>query len=195
MITALFVDAKGPYMNDSRIDAWDSERDATLYQGPNPVIAHPPCQRWCQLAAVNQARYGLPIGADGGLFEFALAAVRKYGGLVEHPAYSIAYKHFGILRPSKQGWARSPCGGWVCQVAQRNYGHRARKLTWLYLYGYQGVPPDLIWGNGPKPEAWISADRPLSEMDTPMMMNKRERLLTPAAFKELLISLVGNCKV
>ena len=30
------------------IDPWDEGRDARLYRGPHPVIAHRPCQRFDQ---------------------------------------------------------------------------------------------------------------------------------------------------
>lgn len=47
MIAALYIDAaRGPYTNMPGIDAWGIERDATLYPGPHPVIAHPPCGPW-----------------------------------------------------------------------------------------------------------------------------------------------------
>lgn len=45
MIAALFVETNGCYFNQPGIDPWDIKRDACLYAGPHPVIAHPPCQR------------------------------------------------------------------------------------------------------------------------------------------------------
>ena len=60
-VAALFVQPDGCYSSAPEVDLWDEARDARLYAGPHPVVAHPPCARWCQLAPVNQARYGLAI--------------------------------------------------------------------------------------------------------------------------------------
>jgi hypothetical protein len=44
MIAALYVEKNGCYFNLPGVDPWDVKRDARLYDGPYPVIAHPPCQ-------------------------------------------------------------------------------------------------------------------------------------------------------
>lgn len=63
MIAALFVATGGCYFGLPEVDPWDEKRDARLYAGPWPVVAHPPCARWCKpLAWVNQTRYGLRVG-------------------------------------------------------------------------------------------------------------------------------------
>lgn len=80
MIAALFVQTNGVYFGDPEIDPWDEERDARLYAGPYPVVAHPPCSRWCRLAGLVEARWGHKRGDDGGCFAAALASVRKWGG-------------------------------------------------------------------------------------------------------------------
>jgi hypothetical protein len=80
MIAALFVDERGPYVGLPNVDAWGLTRDARTYAGPHPVVAHPPCNVWCQLAHINQARYGHIVGEDGGCFASALASVRRWGG-------------------------------------------------------------------------------------------------------------------
>lgn len=73
MIAALYVDPNGPYPSLLGPGmCWDAARDARTYPGPWPVIVHPPCARWGPLAAVNQKRWGTPIGSDGGLFAHAL---------------------------------------------------------------------------------------------------------------------------
>lgn len=58
VIAALYVDRRGPYWDREGVDAWDIERDARLYKGPHPVVAHPPCHLWVNMAAVNWKRYG-----------------------------------------------------------------------------------------------------------------------------------------
>jgi hypothetical protein len=49
-VAALLVEADGVYANLPGVDCWDEARDARLYDGPYPVVAHPPCQRWCRFA-------------------------------------------------------------------------------------------------------------------------------------------------
>lgn len=75
MIAALFVQPDGCYSSVDGIDAWPESRDARLYSGNMPVIAHPPCQLWGALAAVNYKRWGGEHnrpGNDGGCFQSAL---------------------------------------------------------------------------------------------------------------------------
>lgn len=190
MIAALYVAKDGCYYGLDGIDPWDITRDARAYAGPHPVVAHPPCDRWCQMAPVNQARYGHKVGDDGGCFEAALNAVRTWGGVLEHPAVTLAWPAFGLPRPEPAGgWQRTFCGGWVAHVEQRHYGHRARKATWLYGYGIE--PMSLSWGRGPAPEAWISADRPRAVLQAMGIgqLSKKEAKATPTAFRDLLISI------
>lgn len=75
LVSALFVQEDGCYSTDERIDAWPEHRDARLYNGNLPVVAHPPCQLWGAMAAVNYARWGGEHnrpGNDGGCFAAAL---------------------------------------------------------------------------------------------------------------------------
>jgi hypothetical protein len=146
MIAALFVNPKGIYSGLPDVDIWDEARDARLYDGPWPVVAHPPCARWCRLAGLVQARWGYKKGDDGGCFASALASVRRWGGVLEHPAYSDAFAAHGLPAPSG-AWQRTICGGWVCHVEQWHYGHAAKKATWLYAFGV--VPLSLNWGRTP----------------------------------------------
>lgn len=97
MVAALFVETNGIYFGLPNVEPWDIRRDARAYAGPHPVVAHPPCDRWCQMAPVNQARYGHRVGDDGGCFAAALAAVRRWSGILEHPAVSLAWPAFGTV--------------------------------------------------------------------------------------------------
>ena len=150
-IAALFVETDGCYFGQPGVDPWDAARDARLYAGPHPVIAHPPCQRWGKLWAgqplwIKRTGERKRKGDDGGCFAAALAAVRKWGGVLEHPWGSHAWAHFGLNTPPRAGgWISADFeGGWTCCVEQGRYGHYARKPTLLLAYHLD--PPELEWG-------------------------------------------------
>jgi hypothetical protein len=189
MIAALFVQRGGVYWGRPEIDAWDEARDARTYSGPHPVVAHPPCSRWCQLAHVVQARYGHKVGDDGGCFASALASVRTFGGVLEHPAWSLAWPAFGLPEPRRGEWLRtSNDAGWVTEVSQRAYGHAARKRTWLYYVGAL-VPPSLDWSE-PAPVACVSYMKNNRPPPYPRL-TKKQAANTPAQFADLLLSLAA----
>lgn len=195
MIAALYVQRGGCYYGLPDVDPWDEERDARTYGGPWPVVAHPPCARWCNLAGLVQHRYPhLRKGDDGGCFRAALAAVRRWGGVLEHPANSRAWDSFGLPAPSKFGWQMGICGGWVTHVEQAHYGHRGRKATWLYAHGID-QPPALLWGAADAAPLWLSwcGNRNGKRGGIVQRMNKKERAATPLPFRDLLISIAMRC--
>jgi hypothetical protein len=180
VIAALFVKRGGPYCGLDGVDPWDEARDARLYAGPHPVVAHPPCSRWCRLAGLVEARWGHKKGEDDGAFESALASVRRWGGVLEHPAWSAAFVAHGIGRPdARGGWQRTLCGGWVCHVEQGNYGHPARKATWLYAHGMDDQPT-LVWG----------ASSASGKVE--LMPSSGSRSKTPEAFRDILLSIAKS---
>lgn len=185
-VAALFVEGNGVYANLPDVDVWDEARDALRYAGPWPVVAHPPCSTWCKLAPVNRPRYGHAIGDDGGCFASALASVHRWGGVLEHPAMSLAWDRWHIVRPPARGWSRAFWGGgWVCEVSQRAYGHRAQKLTWLYAVVRD--PPSLDWSR-PAPEATCSFLTNHGGGNLPRL-GKKEAKSTPIPFRDLLLSI------
>ncbi|CAN5168273.1 hypothetical protein BH09PSE1_BH09PSE1_09310 [soil metagenome] len=149
MIAALYVETDGSYFGLPDVDPWDEARDARRYAGPNPVVAHPPCQRWGRM---KEGGPSLPGGRiphhDEGCFAAALTAVRNFGGVLEHPKDSSAWDYFGLMKPPPTGgWVRADSfGGWTCCVDQGFYGHFANKRTWLYAVGCD--LPSLTWGKG-----------------------------------------------
>jgi hypothetical protein len=145
-VAALYVDPNGAYANLPDVDVWDEARDARTYQGPHPVVAHPPCQRWCRFAKGVEKQWGYRVGDDNGTFECALNAVRRFGGVLEHPADSLAWDQFRLPKPrSTGGWTTSLLDdGASCYVEQGRYGLPMRKATWLYAYGVE--LPELRWG-------------------------------------------------
>jgi len=145
-VAALFVEEGGIYANLPGVDVWGISRDARTYVGPNSVICHPPCQLWGPFARVNYKRWGGEHnrpGNDGGCFAAALAAVRKYGGVLEHPAFTYAWAAYHLPRPVPCRWTQAD-GVWVAEVWQSAYGHKARKRTWL-LYCGASAPADMRW--------------------------------------------------
>lgn len=145
MVAALFVEKNGVYSGLKGVELWDEERDARKYAGPYPVVAHPPCARWSRLAGFTEFRFGLKRGDDGGCFKAALEAVRTYGGVLEHPAYTDAFKAFGLPRPkASRGWTLDLEGGASCYVEQGRYGLPVKKATWLYAYAVE--LSELRWG-------------------------------------------------
>jgi hypothetical protein len=145
IVAALYVQHGGIYYSLPDVDPWDEARDARLYDGPHPAVAHPPCKTW---SLMGQCRPAIVRGDDGGCFEAALAAVRAYGGVLEHPAHSHAWRAFGLPRPAAYGWTGSLGDkGWTCEVDQAQYGHPANKRTWLYYVG-PTLPP-MLWGPAP----------------------------------------------
>jgi hypothetical protein len=191
VIAALYVEANGVYSGRDDVEVWDITRDARKYAGPWPVVAHPPCERWCRLAGLVQARWGHKRGDDGGCFAAALAAVRKWGGVLEHPAYSDAWAAFDLPRPGRHGaWHRGLCGGFTAHVEQCRYGHPAKKATWLYAYGVD--LPSLRWGSeldsGSKAlVSWCGNHTRAG--DKRPRLGKAAALHSPPAFAELLLSI------
>lgn len=156
MIAALYVKRGGAYWNLPDVDPWDEARDARLYDGPYPVVSHTPCQRWGKLWAgqplhIKRTGERKIKGDDGGCFKASLDAVRKWGGVIEHPWQSHAWPHFGLNVPPREGgWIVADFhGGWTCCVEQGRYGHYARKPTLLVVYGVAMQDlPELDWGIG-----------------------------------------------
>lgn len=181
MIAALYVDVKrGPYVAMEGVECWGVERDARLYPGPHPVVCHPPCQRWGNYwSGGPSAPVRRLLGDDGGCFTAALAAVRRWGGVLEHPARSRAWKHFGLIAPGPEGWTVADEYGWTCQVEQGHFGHFARKASWLYAVRCE--LPLLPWG--------LSGATGVVEH-----MDKKKRHLTPQPFADLLASMARSAR-
>ena len=185
-VAALYVETGGVYFGVEGVEPWDEARDARLYNGPHPVIAHPPCKRWGNFWFGSTSphytgpRYERP-GMDDGCFEAALDAVRTWGGVLEHPSGSRAWRRFGLKTPPRSGgwvsagdWMDVPGGGWTCSVEQGHYGHPAPKATWLYAYGVK--LPSLAWG----------ASDAKGRVE---LQHSAARLKTPIPFRDLLLKI------
>lgn len=182
-VAALYIDERGPYPKLLGADAcWGVTRDARLYLGPHPVVAHPPCGPWGSFAHLC-----VSLAQDPDLGMRAVDQVRRYGGVLEHPRGS---RLWDAARLPKPGEIPDPWGGRTYEVDQLHWGHVAHKRTWLYVVGGP-MPPsppfpdrqpthDLMGGRGRN----AGADRRgLKEA------SKELRRRTPVAFAEMLVHL------
>lgn len=205
MIAALFVKGDGCYCGLPDVDTWGIEDDARQYAGPWPVVAHPPCQRWGKFWAgqplhIKRTGERKKKGDDGSCFASALASVRKWGGVLEHPEHSHAWAHFGLNEPPRcGGWIAADFeGGWTCCVEQGRYGHYARKPTWLYAAKVN--LPELRWGKSerqldPAVVERMGLKRAIRLGEVGAKGGGRDsapRIGTPAEFRDLLISIAES---
>lgn len=189
-VAALFVDPAGVYAELPGVDLWPESRDARLYAGTDPVVAHPPCQLWTNFAALNYQRWGGEHnrpGNDGGCFSSALANVLRCGGVLEHPAYSKAWRAYRLCPPVFGEWVRAIPGGadsdyFVTEVWQSAYGHRCAKRTWL-LYSGGRPPTAMLWERKP-------GTHQIGRFDVRKpVLSGRAASATPRAFAEVLVAL------
>lgn len=197
-VAALYVARGGCYFGLPNVDPWDEARDAREYAGPWPVVGHPPCARWCILAGFVESRFPeKKRGEDGGCFAAALAAVRTYGGVLEHPAWSKAWPAYGLPTP-RRGWSAPDLhGGRVCALNQAAYGHSAPKATWLYYVGAE--PPTLAFAavetssisTGLASRRSVDGDAAARQRRAGgvELASHKARLATPPAFRDVLLSL------
>lgn len=199
VIAALFVDPNGTYAEVDNVEIWGEARDARLYRGPHRVVAHPPCQRWGKFWHGSTAKpHQFRLGEDGGCFAAALTAVRNYGGVLEHPAYSKAWSFFGLSTPSPRGgwWPADSFGGMTCHVEQGHYGHMSRKATWLYAVGIDWKP--LRWGECEQRLHPVALERYGYEKARRIGMmamvggkdKTKIRNATPPEFRDVLVSMI-----
>lgn len=202
LIAALYVAKDGGYYGMPDVDPWDQDRDARLYAGPWPVVAHPPCQRWGKMwfgqpLTVKLTGARKLLGDDEGCYASALWSARTYGGVIEHPWESRAWPYYGLKVPPRQGgWIEADkWGGWTCCVEQGRYGHYARKPTLLYVVGCER--PELDWGIGEPRIPQEVIDRmglkrakKLGEMGARGGgTDSAPRINTPLPFRDLLLSI------
>jgi hypothetical protein len=162
------------------VDAWDLARDARLYDGPHPVVAHPPCGPWSKLRHMYR-------GAEHDCAPRALEQVRRFGGVLEHPADSKLWKRYRLPMPHEG----SDPYGYTIEVDQVRWGHVARKRTWLYLVRVRSLgelPPAR------KPTHWCSGSkRAVRPIPAGIKAASKEQIRrTPPAFAAWLVSLARS---
>lgn len=182
MIAALYIDPRGPYPHMPGVDAWDEKRNAWDYEGPYPVIAHPPCGAWSSLRHLRKSLADAPCAVR------ALDQVRAWGGILEHPANSTFFDG----NPPEAG----ECDKWgfTIEVQQCDWGHVARKRTWLYLVG---IPFEaIVLPLKREPTHWCSGGGTGRGKPPPgiKICSAQQRRRTPPAFAEWLVALAEKAR-
>jgi len=183
MIAVLFARADSYYKTLPDCDVWDAERDARNWPGGSAVIAHPPCRAWGRLR-----HFAKPRPDEKNLARLAVALVREFGGVLEHPASSTLWPAQKLPAPGE----RDQYGGWTLPLHQHWPGHRAEKATLLYIVGCepQDVPPLPLRLDEP---THVVQSRKRS--DYRPHISKAEREHTPPAMAKWLVNLASRCKV
>jgi hypothetical protein len=134
MISALFIARDSVYKTLPDVDCWDVDRDALNWPGGNPGVFHPPCRLWSMLAHFSKAPE-----SEKELAIWSVGQVRKWGGVLEHPAHSKLWKAAELPPPG-----RKDLFGFTVSLPQQWFGHRAEKPTWLYICKVEPkqIPPN-----------------------------------------------------
>lgn len=181
-VAALFVRSDSVYKEMPEVDAYDMDRDARTYDGPYPVVAHPPCRAWGRLRT-----FANPRPDERNLARLAVALVREFGGVLEHPAGSTLWRSQGMPTP---GNGQDEAGGWTLAAPQHWWGHKAEKATWFYIVGcapheIPAVP--LVLGEA----AFVVQSR--KRHDHRPHISKAEREHTPPELAHWLVELARRC--
>lgn len=172
-VAVLFARRDSSYKGIELADVWDIDRDARNYRGAAPVVAHPPCRAWGKLRHMAKPRHD-----ERDLALFAVDAVRRFGGVLEHPAGSLLWPAAMLPAPG----ARDSFGGFTMPIRQSWFGHRAPKNTWLYVVGVE--PRDV-------PAFPLVLGVPPGRVE---LLGRREREATPVELAGWLIDLARACQ-
>lgn len=182
MIAVLFARADSAYKTLPGCDVYDIERDARTWRGGCPAVAHPPCRAWGQFHF-----FAKPRPDEKELALWAVEQVRRWGGVLEHPAQSSLWPAAGLPEPGHI----DAFGGWTLVVDQFWWGHRARKRTRLYIVGcgQRDIPAmPLVLGEAP----CVIGDVGRAGTGKRPEISKAEREATPPEFARWLVELAGR---
>jgi len=183
MVAVLYADRRGPYPGLG-VDWWDEARDARLYQGAAPVVAHPPCGPWGPWGRMR----GLCTLQERDLAPHAVGVLRRVGGVLEHPAGSLLWRELRLPlpgQPEREGLR-------TIEVDQCRWGHPARKRTWLLLAHVGEVPPIPAWR---EPTHVIDSSSQRKAAGTSYAhLPKSQRHLTPLLFARWLLAVARTAR-
>lgn len=177
-VAALYIDPKGPYPALLGVDyCWPLSRNAKLYDGPWPVVAHPDCGPWSRLRHLSRKQ-----DPECGLY--AIAQVRAFGGVLEHPANSKLWLEYQLPSPGF-----TDAYGFTLAVNQVSWGHSCAKPTWLYCVRVDRQLAQAGIRTGGTPTHCVCKGP--GAMDLPVA-SKAAKRRSPPAFAAWLIDLAGS---
>lgn len=185
MIAALFVRSDSIYFTLPGVDAWDKERNALNWPGGYPVVAHPPCRAWGKMR-----HFSKPEPGEKYLALWAISQVRRWGGVLEHPAHSLLWPVADLPEPGK----RDAYGGFTLSAPQYWWGHKTDKATRLYVCGCapDDLPPLPYRLGFPEYAINLRQDRP--NYRRVKLLPRKERDVTPPNFARWLLGVAGRCR-
>jgi len=181
-VSVLFARQDSIYKSLPACDVYDKTRDAKTFVAGTPVIAHPPCRAWAKLA-----HFANPEPGEKELALWAVEKVRANGGVLEHPEMSRLWKAIPLPKP---GARPDKWGGYTIAVDQRWWGHRANKMTWLYIVGtpQEEIPAHLVRYD-PRTHCIKAHNKTTSRNAHKKRLPTSEREHTPVAFAEWLLQI------
>ncbi len=188
-VAVLFARRDSIYKEINGCDVWDIERDARKWGGGMPVVAHPPCRAWGSLR-----HFAKPRPDEKDLARQAVAWVRRWGGVLEHPFNSTLW----LDQALPQNGQRDRWGGFTFSAPQFWWGHPANKATKFYICGVSpaeipapmfalGTAQFAVSGGGSK-------FRKLRGWKDKPTMNKSLNEVTPPALAHWLVELARRCE-
>lgn len=195
MIAVLFARSDSVYKTIPDCDVYDIDRNALSWSGGAPIVAHPPCRAWGSLSYFAKPRPG-----EKELALWAVEQVRKWGGVLEHPKRSALWPAAGLPAPGQV----DEFGGYTLPIAQSWFGHRAEKLTYLYIVGVpvHSLPPlAFALGRGTHVIAQARARRQdgsrlrKGQQGWRPEVSKAEREHTPAELAQWLVSVAKSVNI
>jgi hypothetical protein len=167
MISILFAAKDSIYKTIPDLDVWDEDRDALKWLGGNPGVFHPPCRLWSKWMG-HLAKAPL---SEMELARWSVEQVKKWGGILEHPAESKLFKEMNLPH---------------VEVDQFHWGHLMRKRTWLYVCGISCLPP-MPFRKGDPEVRWDNRN----STKLPYL-TKKQRQATPLDFALWLVEAAKN---
>ena len=187
MIAVLFARQDSIYKNLPDCDVYDAQRNALHYRGPDPVVAHPPCRSWGGLSHFAKPRFG-----ERKLAIWAVLAVRRFGGVLEHPVGSRLWQTMKLPAPGTV----DQYGGFTFAIDQDWFGHRAQKRTKLYIVGVQPKALPAFELRLEEPEYVVSPSCNIRKGHARYRprLRKPEREATPLKLAKWLVEVASLCR-